>query len=617
MTHRLLCASTVVLLACVGAALLDAAPQKRKTRSGQAAPATAFVLGRVVDAVTSRPVARATVTLVAESPGEGPATLRDAPRVLADGEGRFVVRGLAAGRYRFTATAPGYLDGAAGQPRPGGVSRPFAIEAGQGVGDLTIRLWREATIAGSVLDDAGAPVPGVRVSLLQREPTATGGPGFRDAGGGRTDDRGAYRISGVRPGTYVVGVSTRTLQAPAAGRPATRIGDVVVQTGGDGMYGSNVLAGMLPTVIGADGRMTGYPSTYHPSAIAISSATSLDVGAGDDRTGVDVHLRPVALSRVSGAVIGPSGPEAGIEIALIPAFAASQAIERTHGTISTRSDARGGFALVAVPPGAYRLRAWRRPPLSAIGREPLPPDTTLWSELPLEIGEATIDDLSVRLEPGATLSGRIRFVGSAPLPNPAQLQTVLSVAFAPPWSLAFAARMATRVTPAWEFTSEGLPPGRYVATLPNNFTNSLAARGWHFESIRHAGTDLTRAPIVLEGKPVAGVEVTFSDQQSVLSGVIATATGRSAEDAAVVAFPADHRAWIDAGLPAVATVTVVATQRGGYELPLRPGDYLVAAVEDAVLASWPNPQSVSAVAARATRVTIARGEQRRLDLRRN
>jgi hypothetical protein len=84
-----------------------------------------------------------------------------------------------------------------------------------------------------------------------------------------------------------------------------------------------------------------------------------------------------------------------------------------------------------------------------------------------------------------------------------------------------------------------------------------------------------------------------------------------------VAFPADHRAWIDAGLPAVATVTVVATQRGGYELPLRPGDYLVAAVEDAVLASWPNPQSVSAVAARATRVTIARGEQRRLDLRRN
>jgi hypothetical protein len=614
MSRRLRC--TVLMVTCaVAVAALGATPQKKKTGDRQNPP-LGFVLGRVIDAITGRAVPRATVALVVEGPESSVIAADLAPRVLTDAAGRFVFRALPDGRYRFTASASGYLDGAAGQQRPGAVSRPFAIDAGQGVGDLTIRLWPEATIAGTVTDDTGAPVPDVWVSLLRREPAAAGAFDVSDAGSGRTDDRGAYRISALPPGTYIVSVSTRTILAPGDGQPATRVGDVAVQTGGV-MYGpSNVLAGILPTVVRSDGRITGYPSTYHPSAIAIGSAIPVALGAGDERSGIDVHLRPVTLSRVAGAVLGPNGPEAGIEIALIPAFAAGRTIERTHGTISARSHAAGGFALVAVPPGSYRLRAWRRPQLSAIGREPLPPDTTLWGEVPLDVGEAAIDDLTVTVRPGATLTGRIRFAGSAPLPNPAQLQTVLAVALEPPWSLSFAARVATRVTAAWEFATEGLPPGRYVVRLPNNFTASLAARGWHFESATHAGADLTRTPLVLEGRPVGDVEITFSDQRSGLSGVISGAAGRPGADAAVVVFPADYRAWIDNGLPAGATVTAAVTQRGQYEITLRPADYLVAAVDDAVLASWPEAASVSRIAAAATRVSIARGEQRRLDLQR-
>jgi protocatechuate 3,4-dioxygenase beta subunit len=617
MYRRLLGASALTVLALAGTALLEATPQRKKVRDRQVSPPpTAFVLGRVVDATTSRPIARATVALVAEAALPAPVP-RDAPRVLTDAAGRFVFRGIGPGRFRFTATAPGYLEGAAGQQRPGGISRPFAIDAGQGVGDLTIRLWREATIAGAVLDDTGAPVAGVWVSLLRREPGRAGAVAIRETGGDRTDDRGAYRISGILPGTYVVGVATRTLQAPPAGRPGTRIGAAVVQTGGDGMWApSNVLAGLLPTTIRPDGRIVGYPSTYHPNAIAIASAAAIRVDAADDRNGVDIHLRPVTMSRVSGSVIGPSGPESGIEVALIPAFAAGQTIERTHGTISTASGASGAFDLAAVPPGQYRLRAWRRPQISVIGRDALPPDATLWSESMVEVGDDAIENLTLTLQPGATVSGQVRFEGAGAPPLPAQLQPPLSVAFEPPWFLAYGARLAARVTASFEFATEGLPPGRYFANLPNNFTNSLAARGWHFESAIHAGNDLTRTPLVLEGRPVTGVEIVFSDQRPAISGVVSDASGRPAADAAVVALPADYRAWIDNGLSPLAASTAIATQRGEYEMPLRPGAYLLAVVDGARLADWPDPAAINAIAATATRMTILRGEQRRLDLRR-
>ena len=618
MTRRIVSVVALVALGFAASTLLLATPQKKKVRGQQSTQQTiaAFVLGRVVDATTSRAVPRATVTLVPEGRVEAPAAPRDAPRVLTDPAGRFVFRGLAAGRYQFTAAAPGYLDAAAGQRRPGGVSRPIAIDQGQAVGDLTIRIWPEATIAGTVRDDTGSPVPEVWVSLLRREAGRAGGPAIGELGGARTDDRGVYRLSGIEPGTYYVAVATRTVQAPVPGRPGIHIGDAVVQTGGDGMWGtSNVLAGLLPTSIRSDGRVVGYPSTYHPSASGLTSATAIDVNAGDDRTGIDVDLRPVTMSRVSGTLVGPGGPEAGIEVALIPAFAVNQTIERTHGTISTTSDATGAFAFVAVPAGQYRLRAWRRPQILVIGRDPLPPDATLWSEARVVVGDAVIEDLTVTLQPGATVSGRIRFEGSAPLPNPVQLQTPLSVAFEPPWFLAFGARMAARVTPAFEFLTQGLPPGRYFANLPNNFTNSLSARGWHFESVRHDGKDLTCTPLVLDGRPVTDIDILFSDQRSGLSGAVLDASGRPSPDAAVVVMPADYRAWIDDGLSPLATYSAIPTQRGEYELPVRPGDYLVAVVDDVVLVRWPEAAAIDAIAATAAKVTIARGELRRLDLR--
>jgi hypothetical protein len=133
---------------------------------------TTFVLGHVIDAVTGRPIPGATVTIAGS--GTSPVQGLDAAMglttrsVLTDGEGRFLYRNLSRNSYRFTASAPGYVNGAYGQQSPGGSPQTLAVDGDRPVGDATIRLWRAATIGGVVTDDSGGPVPDLRVSLLRK-----------------------------------------------------------------------------------------------------------------------------------------------------------------------------------------------------------------------------------------------------------------------------------------------------------------------------------------------------------------------------------------------------------------------------------------------------------------
>jgi hypothetical protein len=300
---------------------------------------------------------------------------------------------------------------------------------------------------------------------------------------------------------------------------------------------------------------------------------------------------------------------------LIPAFAAGSELERVHATALTTTNRSGAFSFIAVPPGEYVLKTWRRAQGLVTGRDPTPPaDTTLWAEAPLTVGETPVSGIAVTLQPGAIVSGRVRFEGSATPPMPGPLQSPLSVAFEPPWTLAFGNRLGVHVSPAFEFTTLGLPPGKYRVSLPNQFSASL--RGWFFESATSEGRDLTVVPIELNGQRVSDVTITFTDQRSGISGVVLDRSGRPDATAAVLVFPADHRSWAEHGLSPLAARAEVVSQRGTFAIPMRPGTYLVAAVDEDTLDGWTKPGAIDAIARGATSVTLARGETRRVEIRR-
>ncbi len=161
-----------------------------------------------------RPLRKALVTVTPEGRGDDRAMTR------SDIEGRWAVAGPLAGRYRVSASRPGYFiveaDGVA--------ASSVLVDCTGACGPLDFVLQRGGAVFGVVEDDQGQPLENTVVSLqpldagqpeLSSEPAGfRPGLGFGRGGVGRfrggsprgredrTNDRGEFRTVGWPPGRY-------------------------------------------------------------------------------------------------------------------------------------------------------------------------------------------------------------------------------------------------------------------------------------------------------------------------------------------------------------------------------------------------------------------------------
>jgi protocatechuate 3,4-dioxygenase beta subunit len=158
-------------------AAAQALPQQPQTPAQTPPKGTGILLGQVIDAQDKRPIAGALVTLGGEVPvPQSTAPITDAPRqILTDGSGRFMFRSLAAGRYQVRATAGSYISAGLGQNRPSGAPQSVELTTDDEKRDgLLVRMWKNASISGTVTDEAGEAVIGYSVRLLRRTATSRG-----------------------------------------------------------------------------------------------------------------------------------------------------------------------------------------------------------------------------------------------------------------------------------------------------------------------------------------------------------------------------------------------------------------------------------------------------------
>jgi RNA polymerase sigma factor (sigma-70 family) len=173
----------------------------------------ALVTGRVVDAESGAPVAGARVVLLnfqhPDAAGDGfvarGGSSAPAGETRSDAEGRYRFEHVACAGVHFAPLAPGGRKG----PVIGSVG---AFAEGYAAADdevpvpkdgetvvTELRLWAAAAIEGRVVDAAGRPMPGFRVSDWATDrrhawlPASAGVPAAR----GATDAEGRYRIDGV------------------------------------------------------------------------------------------------------------------------------------------------------------------------------------------------------------------------------------------------------------------------------------------------------------------------------------------------------------------------------------------------------------------------------------
>ena len=261
-----------------------------------------------------------------------------------------------------------------------------------------------------------------------------------------------------------------------------RVGDLMVQ------QSPSVGRSALAPAPAEDGRIA-YPTTYYPAATSAAQLTTITLGSGEERNGVDLHLRLVATHRVSGTVKGAEGPVANIGVRLLPANMDDLAMETGFEIAETATDAAGAFTFMRCARrrlhrkgaqdttagaadyavrklddhGELRIR-WRdvrhidgpdiAPP------SPLPTEPTLWASQGVSVGDSDVAGVNPTLRTGSRLTGRVEFEGTRTPPTPDQIQRMSVTALA--LDVRTAAVSPGRVTPDLQFRTLGYPPGRYL-----------------------------------------------------------------------------------------------------------------------------------------------------------
>jgi hypothetical protein len=183
---------------------------------------------------------------------------------------------------------------------------------------------------------------------------------------GLTDDRGVYRIFGLRPGSYLVRAGGRGQQSRAASA-----------------YDSDA-------------------PTYHPSATR-EAATEIKVRAGDEATGVDIRYRGERGYAIRGVVTGVTDFNRVTDLRLTRLPGGSRA-----GSTYTRAEDKSlKFDFEGLPDGEYELIADRSGSDEEDNGAAAPPRR-------VTINGADVNGIEMRLIGLSSISGRLVFAEGTP-----------------------------------------------------------------------------------------------------------------------------------------------------------------------------------------------------------
>lgn len=509
----------------------------------------------------------------------------------------------------------------------------LAVSAGDEVKSISVLLWRQASVSGIVLDRVGEALVGQEVWAFERVSVA-GRPHLRRAVGGITNDKGEFRLSGLTPGDFVVGVPLKRTLLPTAGANSrvsaqemtvrTRPGEV----GGGGAIDDRVYAPIF------------FPQTADPSAAQI-----IGLGSGENRSGIDFHLDEVTGFTIRGRVVDASDQAVALAaIHLLVSPGGNLTSSEQFEVVGSISDSSGDFILPKIPPGTYRLTAsqWPAPTLRP-GADPALADQLPTMALEMAMLQALIgaktpekgvrrtrqqvnapsswgsedvvvrnEDVAIRvhLKRAARISGRVTFEGAGVRPAEAEVGK-LSIAVEPADGDGLGYILPAAVARDGTFHVPDLRPGRYWLRVDGQIA------GWTLRSLAFSEGDHSQFPLELAAGDSTELAVVLSSTPSaILRGNVRSTDARPATSGVVFVFPADPHAWQDVRLGTGRFAMASLTSSATYTIQnLRSGDYIAAAVSDDVAQRWQRSGFLSELAASGERFSLRDGQQASRDLR--
>jgi hypothetical protein len=596
------------------------------------------VSGSVLDGATGEAISNAIVDIRSEA-----LTLRRS--ILADSKGRFVFYPLPdATDYELLAQQTGYGPGGFGRSKVAPVTTEqltaISLAPDQWIRDLEIRLWRLGAISGRVIDESGEPLVGVPVVSFLEAFVA----GHRRVVAGRratTDDRGMYRIDGLDPGHYVIGVLSVQSTVPeatsvTADRPMGELDPGVPSPARSGTPSARSVAfdkhrlalTIFPTPPPASAdEAWSYPPVFYSQAHQLRNAVPLDLDYGEELKGIDVHLEPVAGHSISGRVLG--GQSQPRFLRLMPR--GSEELGFGFEVATTVTEPSGAFRFLNVPSGEYTLigqpsvmeftapRQGARIPTppglpqaqlalgSYVGTPPfaahLGQSTDGWFREPVTVGSRIVD-MIVRPRSLVRVRGRVEFSGDA-----AQLKTSgtpqVRVFAEPANGDPSLGNPSVRSGADGRFELEGLLAGRYLIRV---------FLGYEVTSVAWQGRDVTDGGIdASSGSEIDGVVVSITNVLGAISGTVA---GRDQSgSASVVVFPVESSRWTDFGWNPSRIRVASVDKQGSYRVSrLLPGQYFVLAIDGQIASRWTDRSFLAAASRVAVKASLGPGENRNQDL---
>jgi len=515
--------------------------------------------GVVKHAVTGEPVRKASLVLM-------PIDTRNSPvpnTTVTDAEGKFSMKDIEPGQYRFTASKAGFVQTSYGATPANRQGTTLTLAKGQSAKDIEFRLQPHAVITGRVLDDDGDPVQYAQVQLMSYR-TMQGKRQLVPSSGASTNDLGEYRIFGIAPGKYFLSVIQRER--------------------GIAYGGVDRSAAQAPD--------ESYPTTYYPGTLDLSGATQLNIATGSMMQGMDVTLRKVRTFRIKGRVTGFAPSMRGGNVSVMPKGGAAYFLFAYERTNTMWRSPGGEFELRGVRPGTYTItaQAWEPPSTQFIGKETI------------EVRDSDVEGVTIAISPGVEVSGTLRIESDVPIE--AKLEEI-NIALLP----------LQPGTPAISNSAKVTKDGTFVASASAE-TFSLRPFGmppeFYLKSARLGDIDVLENGFTVTGTPLSGLEVVISPKGAEVSGTVANKDGKMLPGAVVVLQPTSAKAHRVADLQK----TITADQNGSFRMRgLTPGEYKLHAFEGVEGSEAGDVEMLKEYEAKAVNLSLKEGAREAKELK--
>jgi hypothetical protein len=444
-----------------------------------------------------------------------------------------------------------------------------------------------------------------------------------------TDDRGAYRLYGLEPGSYViVALVTSTQLSEMHRRSEAEL---------DAAFRDAQQKGAAPSPPSAPMPVFAPAPIYYPGTAVAAQAAPIDVTPDSTHDDVSFTVDPVPSAAIDGIVQRPAAGGA-LQLIISGAGSATPLALAMAPRLFTPPGSDGKFRYTNVTPGHYTITVLMTDSPAPTGgpagggrgggisNVPLPSPTgqvpnIWWASTEIDVSGSDVSGVTLVLQPGMTMSGRVQFDATSAKPPTDLTKLRISISPLGPGGTAVVNNTAyggaqrnvqTALREDGSFDLIGLTPGEYRIFVNTGAT--VGVEGFWPRSAMAEDHDLFDTLVTIApNHNLDHVVVTMTDRHTELSGQLETPTGRPAADYYVIALPTERDWWKQSARRVKSTRPATDGRFVFADLPA--GAYVLAAVDDLEPSDLNDPKFLEALSHAGIPVSLSEGEKKRQDVR--